>query len=176
MEAILSDPSVSSVVLPSPVRFSDHRASVRDHTAENKKGQPSVRHLPIAPHNVDQRSPYQQKKNPSHKALFSLLMGRSSVRVSTIPAASGFSGSFCPTEGWKSTVELWNVKIRCFCPRCGIIFTECLYFLCDLHRTIIVHLDYMIRNIEESIRNCLPPESWKHRPFRTGPLHAPEMV
>ena len=67
-----------------------------------------------------------------------------------VPSASRSSGILCAAEGWDSSVEFWNLKIRCFCPRSRIIITESFYFLCDLDWMIIVHLDHMIRNIEES--------------------------
>lgn len=82
---------------------------------------------------------------------FHMLMRRCpAVRVSTVPSASRSSGILCTAEGWDSSVEFWNLKIRCFCPRSRIIITESFYFLCDLDWMIIVHLDHMIRNIEES--------------------------
>ena len=111
MEASPSDPSVSSIVLQSPERFSDRRSYVRVHIAENKKVQLSVRHLPIAPHNVDQRSPYQQKKNPSHKALFSCAHGTQFCSSLHDPGRLGVFGKFLPdgrVEEYGRTLECEN--------------------------------------------------------------------
>ena len=144
MEASPSDLSVSSIVLQSPERFFDRRLSVRVHIAGNKKVQLSALRLQAVPRSADLPSLYQWKKNPSRRVWFS------TVRVSTVPSASRSSGILCTAEGWDSSVEFWNLKIRCFCPRSRIIITESFYFLCDLDWMIIVHLDHMIRNIEDS--------------------------
>ena len=86
MEASPSDPSVSSIVLQSPERFSDRRSSVRVHIAGNKKVQLSALRLQAVPRSADLPSLYQWKKNPSRRVWFS-------YAHETLPGCSSLYGS-----------------------------------------------------------------------------------
>lgn len=91
------------------------------------------------------------EKNPSRRVWFS-------YAHETLSGCSSLHGSVRLEVFWNPLSDrrvgefgrIWNLKIRCFCPRSRIIITESFYFLCDLDWMIIVHLDHMIRNIEES--------------------------